>query len=353
MEHDIKMALSFQRGEREGFEYFFNKLFVGLVGYGYRFIKDQDVASDIAEHAFMKIWERRETFSHHLVIQDYLYVIVKNECLRLFNKQKTIDKYVDGYNKYEISRLSDCEADQTLIKSEAKRIVHDWLGKLPPECSKIMKLMYVDGLSSREIANHLEVSISTVKNQKARGLECIKSIEEGKYKKNETLAIAPPPELAKVIFIEVPKKPTKEEKPAFIPWKNGKRGRKKNEFIWSPSERNERIYKLFNMAVSKKDLANIFDLKPETIGNIIRDEWRSERVKELFIKGKKVQDIARIVKVAVKDAIERINYIFKTNLYADENGACFATYQAVQQNNQDIHKKERPGDTECLKEKYG
>jgi RNA polymerase sigma-70 factor (family 1) len=359
MEHGIKMALSFQRGEQEGFEYFFNKLFDRLAGYAYRFVKDKDVACDIVEQAFMKIWERRSLFSHHLVVQDYLYVTVKHECLCLFAKQRTIDKYINGYNKYEISRLSDCEADQTIIRSEVKAIVNNWLKQLPSECSKIMKLMYVDGLSSREIANYLQLSISTVKNQKANGLEIIKSINAGKYKKNEVRTKSqPPPELAKVVFIEVPKTPkVEEDKAAFIPWKNRKRGRPKSEqereWIWRPSERNELIYEMFDNGMSLVKLAVFFKVEIITLKSIIREEKKSVKMKQLFIKGKRVIDIARITKVPLREAMERLNYLFKITLYEDKNRHCLATYQTYFKDHKNISGEERPGDTNSLKTQYG
>jgi RNA polymerase sigma-70 factor (family 1) len=359
MEHGIKMALSFQRGEQEGFEYFFNKLFDGLAGYANRFLQDREAASDIAEHAFMKIWERRETFNHHLVIQDYLYVIVKNECLRLFDKQKTVDKHEDGYNNYEINRLSDCEADQTLIKSEAKAIVHNWLKQLPAECGKIMKLMYVDGLSAKEIANHLHLHISTVKGQKSNGLEFIKAINEGKYKKNEVRTqLQPPPELAKIVFIEVPKTPSsQEDKPVFIPWKNRKKGRPKleqeREWKWKPSERNELIYEMSDNGMSLSKLSDFFELKVETLSGIIGEERKSVKMKQLFLKGRNAKDIARITKVSLKEAIERLNYIFKIDIYAKEIDPSYATHSAYLQDHKSIPGKEGAGDINGLEAKYG
>lgn len=363
MEHGEKMALSFQRGEEEGFEYFFNTLFNYLVNFAINFLKDEDTAKDVVEKAFVTTWEKREIFTHPLVIKDYLFVSVKNGCLGVIKNQEYRESKSEEINYYEIERLSVDEADKKLILSETKAIVHNWLKQLPAECGKIMKLMYVDGLTSREIAKQLDLEISTVKNQKARGLEYIKSINEGKYKKKEVLTAVPkaeithntiPLELANIIFIEVPITIEKKEKPAFIPWKNTKRRRLKDEGNWwAPSERNERIYQMYNTGTKKTELMEIFDLSESHINNVIVNEGKSEKVKELFLKGKRVRDISRIAHLTIREAIERVNYLFKIKLYENENRTCIATYSSVFKNNQSVQGKEGAGDINSVEAQYG
>jgi RNA polymerase sigma-70 factor (ECF subfamily) len=51
---------------------------------------------------------------------------------------------------------------------------------LPPGCRNVIELSYKDGLKIQEIADRLDVSPSTVKTQRARGLIILKKLLSSK-----------------------------------------------------------------------------------------------------------------------------------------------------------------------------
>lgn len=164
---------SFQRGEKKGFEYFFNELYPALLYYGFRILNDVAVAEDVVAESFVKIWERHTTFSHHKVIKSWLYTTVRNGCLNKLQQRKRVD-----IAKKQVAQFMEGEHEtfvlREMIRAEVIRELYQKIETLPKACCQIFKMLYIEGKSAREISQELNLSISTIKNQKARGLTLLR-----------------------------------------------------------------------------------------------------------------------------------------------------------------------------------
>jgi RNA polymerase sigma-70 factor (family 1) len=163
---------AFQRGEEQGFTYFFNALYPALMYYAYRILNDKAAAEDVVEESFIKIWERHTTFSHHQVIKSWLYTTVRNACINIKQQEQR-----QNTHKETIARSLQVTQESPLndmIVAEVITQVHATIQVLPTECRRIFQMLYIQGKTVREIAEELGLSISTIKNQKARGLEILR-----------------------------------------------------------------------------------------------------------------------------------------------------------------------------------
>lgn len=162
-------VLSFQRGEEAGFAYFFNSLYSSLLYYATRILENQADAEDIVEDSFIKVWEKHTTFSNPKVIKAYLYTTVKNTCINFLRREQRMqqreqDLSRHGENDYENFVLHE------MIRAEVIREIHANIESLPGACRRVFKMLYIQGKSVREIAEELQVSVSTIKSQRAKGL---------------------------------------------------------------------------------------------------------------------------------------------------------------------------------------
>jgi RNA polymerase sigma-70 factor (ECF subfamily) len=169
----VNYSLSFQRGEEEGFAWFFHELYGALTFYCFKIIGDKEASEEIASNAFIKIWHRHDQFCDAPSITKYLYRIVKNDALKHLRKEKqsaaTKKEVVYLYgNEYEK------DAFNSLVTAEISRELLNAINSLPAECSKVFRLMYIQGKSIKETAEALRLSPSTVKTQKKRGLESLR-----------------------------------------------------------------------------------------------------------------------------------------------------------------------------------
>jgi len=165
-------AAAFQRGENIGFEYFFNTLYKQLVYYAFKITNDKISAEDAVSESFIKVWDKREEFiqNHPKVIKAYLYTCVRRCCLiqlAQFAKKSSLGVCSNMIDETE-------PVDQNIIRAELIGEMIKDVEALPQACRQIMKLIYFEGLTVKEIADKLALSISCIKNQKVRGLELLR-----------------------------------------------------------------------------------------------------------------------------------------------------------------------------------
>jgi RNA polymerase sigma factor (sigma-70 family) len=54
------------------------------------------------------------------------------------------------------------------------REIYKAINTLPAQCRRIFKMLYIQGKSIKEISTELEISASTIRTQKSRGLAVLK-----------------------------------------------------------------------------------------------------------------------------------------------------------------------------------
>jgi RNA polymerase sigma-70 factor (ECF subfamily) len=170
--HDQNI-LSFRRGEESGFTFFFKSFYASLCVFASGYVKDRQVAEDIASDSFMKVWEKRECFEQAAALKAYLYKTVYHGCLRWHEQAKKITR--GEMTEMEGSLPAQKTYLENIIRVETFRELREAINSLPPKCKKIFTKLYVEGKSVRETAEELMLSISTVKNQKARGVSLLRT----------------------------------------------------------------------------------------------------------------------------------------------------------------------------------
>lgn len=139
--------------------------------YATKFVQPED-AEDIIENLFLKCWNKQQEFDTTLHMQAFLYHAVKNACLDHIKVSK---------NK-EQRHLHIAHSEETAPADHLHRIIHAEVlaeiyravNNLPPQCSKVITLGFIEGMNNSEIASTLGLSEQTVKNYKGRGLILLK-----------------------------------------------------------------------------------------------------------------------------------------------------------------------------------
>ena len=155
------------------FDFFFNSYYKAVYFLACKFLKDEDKVEDIVMESFVKVWERREKFEIEVKAKAYLYKCVYHGCLMEI-RRKTTD---DGRRKeMEVKVKVDVEEGyiENMIRAETLRQVYEAMDQLPVECRKVFVKLFVEGKSVADAANELKVAVSTVKNQKARGVKLLR-----------------------------------------------------------------------------------------------------------------------------------------------------------------------------------
>lgn len=157
-----------KNGNIKAFELLFREIYPSMCVVAMRFIADQNAAEDIAQEAFIKLWEKRTAYENIPCLKTFLYVSVKNLCFNYIrNKKLTID-----YSSPEVQNQESIFKDY-VIEEETYRIIDKAVNALPPQSQKIIK-MHLDGKQNKEIAEILNISVNSVKTLKYNALAILK-----------------------------------------------------------------------------------------------------------------------------------------------------------------------------------
>jgi RNA polymerase sigma-70 factor, ECF subfamily len=168
------------RGDNEAFNLLYRTYYKRLYNFACSYLKDDFVAGNIVQDTFLALWENREKIEPETNLPAYLLTIVRNKALNHFHRL-TIKAKVEENVKSQASRelelrcatLEACNPEE-MFHSDVENIIRKTLETLPEQCRKVITLSRFDGLSNKEIAAKLTISVKTVEFHITRGLKSLR-----------------------------------------------------------------------------------------------------------------------------------------------------------------------------------
>lgn len=153
-----------RNGDQNGFKEFYQLQFFKLYQFSYSFVHSRETAEEIVNDVFLAIWQKRNILNTINNINVYLYVAVKNACLNFLRRNNLpVPVSVEDLCVDHFQLTADPEL--VLIQRELQKQIREAVEQLPPRCRLIFKLIKEDGLSYKEVASILDLSVKTVDNQ--------------------------------------------------------------------------------------------------------------------------------------------------------------------------------------------
>ena len=135
-----------------------------LFHFAYAIVHSKEIAEEIIEDVFIKVWQKRSRIAEVESLAFYLFITTKNiSCnyLRKYNRNKNIALEELSLPYYYIN----ASPEDLLITSETLQNINNAINQLPPQCRIIFKLVKEDGLKYKEVAALLNLNIKTIENQ--------------------------------------------------------------------------------------------------------------------------------------------------------------------------------------------
>ena len=155
----------------------FQKLFYQFHDQLFRFVvyrvQDADIAKDITQETFLRIWEKRESLQPEKSFFSLLARISTNLCYDHFRYTEVRLRNKDRIPEFGKSHFDNPEevVQAKAIEEIIRKLVNE---KLPQRCRVIFILSRIEGFSNQEISTKLSLSIRTVENQIYRALKILK-----------------------------------------------------------------------------------------------------------------------------------------------------------------------------------
>lgn len=162
-----------REGNEQAFEKIFRVYFKSLHSYAYAFMKDDELAEEIVQNVFCRIWEKRHQLKPDGSLKAYLYRAVHNESLNHLKQQKTRAAMQVHYERME--KAASGQASENMLVAELEMHIKKALDELPQQCRIIFQLSRFEQLKYQQIADQLNLSIKTVENQMGKALKILRS----------------------------------------------------------------------------------------------------------------------------------------------------------------------------------
>jgi RNA polymerase sigma-70 factor (ECF subfamily) len=158
-----ELVLRLQNRDQQAFSYLYDNYAAALNGIIYRMVEDRELAEDILQEAFVKIWNN---FSSYDTGKGRLFTWMLNIARNL-----TIDTLRSkGYKKQakissdenSVGNLSD---DGKIAERFDAMGIRKHLASLKPEQRSIIDLAYFNGYTQEEISKEMGIPLGTVKTR--------------------------------------------------------------------------------------------------------------------------------------------------------------------------------------------
>jgi len=162
-----------RKGNSSIFKDVYRMYYSPLCRFAHKYFDEKEEAEDIVQETMVKMWEQRNKLEINN-LKTYLFSAVKNSCLNRLKHLVVVQKHNET-TAIEI-KLIELEYDNEFFDEETKileRKVFEAIEDLPEQCGKIVKLKYIDGMKSKDIAIMTNLSPRTVETHLYKGLKVL------------------------------------------------------------------------------------------------------------------------------------------------------------------------------------
>jgi RNA polymerase sigma-70 factor (ECF subfamily) len=172
--NELSLFRNLATGDEQDFRRVFHYYNARLFPFILKVVKEEEPARELVQDTFLKLWLHRESVSAMDNPSSWLFRVASNLAISYLRTKA-------AQQRRDIASIQgDTEGEQLHIESgiDAKKlqvIIDEAIDQLPDRRKEIYKLSRLAGLSHKQIAEKLQLSQSTVKNQV---VDALKFIEE-------------------------------------------------------------------------------------------------------------------------------------------------------------------------------
>jgi RNA polymerase sigma-70 factor (ECF subfamily) len=167
----------FLNKEKEDYRYLFQLYYKPLCHLSTHYLDNKDEAKGVVQDVFVKLWEIRHELNLDSNLRNFLFTLVKNDCLNILKHRQVLLKHhekirwMEMHYQYEsLSRMGD----NYLEFDELKHKIDLAIQNLPEHCRVVFEMSRFEELKNREIAEKLGVTQKTVEAHLTKALKILR-----------------------------------------------------------------------------------------------------------------------------------------------------------------------------------
>lgn len=168
-------VIAIKQGSEAAFASVYQEFHVKLFRFFLRRIREHELAKELTQQTYIKLWQSRHTLSEDHPIESQLTIMAGSILVDQLRRQISENKLRAALAK----KLSIPSLHTDVFPAgdfEQSDYLNAVIEQLPPVRKKIMRLRMVNGLSNKEIAGLLDISSKTVEDHITKALRHVRSI---------------------------------------------------------------------------------------------------------------------------------------------------------------------------------
>jgi len=171
-QNEEKIVNALREGEESAFLRIYEEYWYKVFLIAYKRVGKKDVAEELTQDLFLKLWERRESLKPQK-ISNYLFVSIKNAVIDHIHSGLVANKYLEFYKAF--AEMSCSDTQNVVAYDELSEAIEEGLSRLPVKTQQVFKLSRLDGWSPNKIAKHLNLAEKTVSYHLTKSLKFMRA----------------------------------------------------------------------------------------------------------------------------------------------------------------------------------
>lgn len=159
-------------GNRDAFNEIYERFWLKLFVVAAKRIRSRDDAKDIVQDLFISLWLKRESLEIHASLSAYLFTAIKYRIINHIESNIVRGSYLESLSKALVDY--DNSTHETIIKRDLEQFISSGIDQLSPKVKEVFVLSRKENLSIDEIAQRLNLSDQTVKNQISKAIKMLR-----------------------------------------------------------------------------------------------------------------------------------------------------------------------------------
>lgn len=173
---DEMLAERVQQGDADAFGTLMERYEAKLKRYGTKFLSNPEDVGDLVQDAFVRAYQNIQSFDASMRFSPWMYRIAHNEFVSALRKRSRSPVLSVDFDALVSHPAYDDPAPREREQKDMRRMIDAGLEKISSKYREVLVLFYLEELSYKEIADVLQVPVSTVGIRLKRGKDALAAV---------------------------------------------------------------------------------------------------------------------------------------------------------------------------------
>ena len=165
-------------GDKSEYERIYYDFYDVLFALGKHYLMNENDAEEIVQDAFLKLWDVHTDLNDQSNVKNFLYTLVKNNCLNQLRNKQNAARLIKNYQYLEIQynyEALEKMSDNFIQYQELKDKIDIAIQELPEDLRIVFEMNRFGDMRYKDIAAELNLSEKTVEARMSKALKILRS----------------------------------------------------------------------------------------------------------------------------------------------------------------------------------